>query len=318
MSKILVAGGAGFIGSNLCGRLIEYGHTVYCMDNLSTSSAENISDLYSSNRFHFIPGDVSKHVPEVLVDQIYNCASPTAPGHYQRAPEATIEANVEGTENLLKLAEKQKAKMLQTSTIRVTEELEKTVCVTDCYMGDLDNPHACYVEGKRKAETLCREYFEKGTDVKVARLYNTYGPKMSRDDSRVVPQFIMRALRGDPLLIVGEGVQRDSFCYISDMLDGLMAYMNSDIKFGPVEFGYPDPISILDLARLTIATLGSKSEIVFNGIGRSEKELAAKMRRPIPDISEARQRFGWCPRVPLDVGIKSLADYYIAKDGMIE
>jgi UDP-glucuronate decarboxylase len=308
--KVLVAGGAGFIGSNLCGRLIEYGHTVYCMDNLCTSSAENISDLYSNNRFHFIPGDVSKYVPEVLINQIYNCASPTAPGHYQRVPEATMEANVKGTENLLRLAEKQKARMLQTSTIRVTEELEKTVCVTDSCIDEIENPHACYVEGKRRAEELCRQYFENGVDVKVARLFNTYGPKMSRNDSRVVPQFVMRALRGDPLLIVGEGVQRDSFCYVSDMLEGLVAYMNSDIKFGPVEFGYPEPISILDLAKLTIATLGSKSEIVFNGIGRSERELAAKMKRPVPNTNEARLKLSWIPRVPLEAGIRALADYY--------
>jgi UDP-glucuronate decarboxylase len=308
--KVLVAGGAGFIGSNLCTRLIDYGDTVYCLDNLSTSSPDNISDLYSNNRFHFIPGDVSKHVPEVLVDQIYNCASPTAPGHYQRAPEATMEANVKGTENLLKLAEKQKARMLQTSTIRVTEELEKTPCVTDCYLDSIENPHACYVEGKRRAEKLCRGYFERGVDVKVARLFNTYGPKMARDDSRVVPQFVMRALRGDPLLIVGEGVQRDSFCYVDDMLDGLIAYMNSDIKFGPVEFGYPEPISILDLAKLTIATLGSKSEIVFNGVNRPAREIAAKMKRPVPDISEARLKLGWEPRVSLVKGITALAEYY--------
>jgi nucleoside-diphosphate-sugar epimerase len=309
--KILVAGGAGFLGSNLCARLIDYGDTVYCLDNLSTSSVENISDLYSNNRFHFIPGDVSKGVPEFGVDQIYNCASPTAPGHYQRAPEATREANVKGTINLLELARTHKARMLQTSTIRVTEELEKVVCVTDCFTDEIESPHACYVEGKRIAEALCQLYaFDNKVDVKLARLYNTYGPKMSRDDSRVVPQFVMRALRGDPLLIVGEGVQRDSFCYVDDMLDGLIAYMNSDIQFGPVEFGYPEPISILDLARLTISTLNSKSEIVFNGANRPAREIAAKMKRPVPNIDEARAILGWTPRVPLEDGIRRLAEYY--------
>jgi len=312
--RILVAGGAGFLGSNLCGRLLEQGHDIYCMDNMSTSSAKNVADLYTNDSFHFIEGDISKGVPEIEVDQIYNLASPTAPGHYQRDPRGTLAANVYGTENLLRLATKQNIRMLQTSTIRVTELLEESTCSTDCYIDnsiDPANPHACYVEGKRMAERLCREYFlDKGTDIKVARLYNTYGPGMGLDDSRVVPQFVMRALRGDPLLIVGEGVQRDSFCYVDDMLDGLIAYMNSDVKFGPMEFGYPEPISILDLAKLTINVTNSGSKIIFNGVDRSAKELAAKMMRPVPNIMDARTRLGWEPKIPLDIGLAKLADYY--------
>jgi UDP-glucuronate decarboxylase len=235
---------------------------------------------------------------DIEVDQIYNFASPTAPGAYQADPQGTIEANTTGTKNMLDIATEQGATMLHTSSIRVDEETPE------------DSPHFCYIGSKRKSEELCREYHDKGTKVKVARLFNTYGPKMATNDSRVVPQFIMRALRGDPLMIVGDGLQKDSFCYVSDMLDGLIAYMNSDIDFGPVQFGYPEPISILDLAFLTIGLTDSKSQIIFNGVNRSAKEMAIKMRRPVPDITEAREKLGWEPKVPLEKGLPKLADYY--------
>ena len=313
--RILVAGGAGFIGSNLCERLIEAGDTVWCLDNLLTGAAPNVAHLYSENGFHFIPAN-AKDVPDLDVEQIYNLASPTAPGAYQRYPRETLEANIAGTEALLRLAERRKARMLQASTIRVTEELERSMlpCTTNCYLDDrygADSPHACYVEGKREAERLCREYYEKhNVDVKVARLYNTYGPRMARDDSRVVPTFVRRAIEGEPLLIAGDGTQRDSFCYIDDMLDALVTFMNSDIKFGPMEFGYPLPISIHDLAKLTKKITDSASPIKFNGVKRSARELEAKKRRPVPDIREARSRLGWTPHVELGDGIMAMADYY--------
>ena len=299
MSKVLVSGGAGFIGSNLCGKLLDQGDMVYCMDNLSTSSANNVAEFYANNRFHLMLGDVATCRPEIEVDRIYSLASPTAPGAYQRDPEATLEANDQGTENLLKMATEQHARMLVTSSIRVTEPLE------------LQSPHSCYVGGKRRAEELCREYHEKyGTDVKIARLYNTYGPKMARDDSRVVPQFIMRALRGEELKIAGDGTQRDSFCYVDDMIDALIRYMESDIKLGPMEFGYPLPISIRDLAKLVVFTTGSRSKIVNNGIIRSSRELEIKKHRPVPDIREAQKLLGWLPRTTLEMGLARTAEYY--------
>ena len=297
--KILVAGGAGFLGSNLCHRLIDGGDIVYCMDTLSTSSTDNIADLYSANRFHLILANVAHPLPEIQVDQIYALASPTAPGAYQRDPEGTVEANTVGVKNLLEMATAQGARMLFTSSIRVTEALE------------LESPHSCYVEGKRAGEKLCLEYFAKhGTDVKIARLFNTYGPRMAKDDSRVVPTFVRRALKGDPLKIAGDGAQKDSFCYVDDMLDALIKYMNSDIPFGPVEFGYPEPITIVDLAKLTVNVTNSTSAIVFNGVERSAREMEIKRHRPVPDISEARGKLGWTPQVPLDVGLGRLAEYY--------
>jgi UDP-glucuronate decarboxylase len=275
----------------------------------------NIAAFYADERFHFVAANVAD-VPDLNIDQIYNLASPTAPGAYQRMPRETLEANIAGTEALLKLATSRNARMLQASTIRVTEELERSMlpCTTNCYLDDrygADSPHACYVEGKREAEKLCREYHEKhNVDVKIARLYNTYGPRMARDDSRVVPTFVTRALRGEPLLIAGDGKQRDSFCYIDDMLDGLVAYMNSDIKYGPMEFGYPVPISILDLARLVRRVTGSTSAIKFNGVARSARELEAKRRRPVPDIREAQRRLGWLPKTELEQGLAATAEYY--------
>jgi len=297
--KVLVAGGAGFLGSNLCHRLIDRGDIVYCMDTLSTSSSNNIADLYSANRFHLILANVAHPLPEIRVDQIYHLASPTAPGAYQKDPDGTVEANVKGTENLLKMATEQGARMLFTSSIRVTEALE------------LESPHSCYVDGKRQAEELCLNHHQiHHVDVKIARLFNTYGPRMAKDDSRVVPQFVMRALRGDPLKIAGDGSQKDSFCYVDDMVDALIAYMNSDIKFGPIEFGYPEPISILDLAKLVTSVTHSVSAIEFNGVVRSARELEIKRHRPVPDIREAEEKLGWTPQVPLDVGLGRLAEYY--------
>ena len=322
MSRVLVAGGTGFLGSNLCERLVGQGDTVYCVDNLSTGLANNVAGLHETGYFHFIPGNIAQEVPRVEVKQIYNLASPTAPGAYQADPVGTMEANISGTANLLKMATIQKAKMLFTSSIRVTEPLEE------------GSPHICYVEGKRQGEKLCEAYHKNfGTDVKIARLYNTYGPKMAIGDSRVVPQFIQRALRGDPLKIVGDGQQKDSFCYVDDMLDALVAYMNSDIKLGPIEFGYPIPISILELAHMAVRTAarvngrdhgwnnefpaqwpkGIPSQIIFNGVERSAKEMEIKKARPVPDLTQARAMLGWEPKVPLEAGLVMLAEYYSSR-----
>ncbi len=296
--RILVSGGAGFIGSNLCERLVQAGETVYCLDNFTTGSRENINNLHISANFHAVEGNAI-HPPDVGVDQIYSLASATAPGAYQADPLGTLEANIDGTSALLQMATRQRATMLLTSSIRVTEPLEDR------------SPHACYVDGKRKAEELCKAYHRNfGTDVKIARLYNTYGPKMALGDSRVVPQFIMRALRGEPLKIAGDGTQRDSFCYVGDMLDALTAYMASDIKLGPVEFGYPLPIAIIDLAKLAVKITGSNSPIVFNGVVRSARELAIKKARPVPDIREAQKRLGWTPRTELEAGLRKMTEYY--------
>jgi UDP-glucuronate decarboxylase len=189
--------------------------------------------------------------------------------------------------------------MLFTSSIRVTERFDR------------DGPHACYITGKIIGENLCLTYNQEcGIDVKVARLYNTYGPRMALNDSRVIPQFVLRALRGEPLKIVGDGLQRDSFCYVDDMLDGLIAYMNSDVKLGPMEFGYPSPISIIDLAQLVVRLAGSSSPIEFNGVDRPAEEMEIKHRRPVPDIGEAREKLGWNPQTTLEEGLPRIIAYY--------
>jgi len=295
--RILVSGGAGFLGSNLCERLLGYGDNVWCLDNLATGSEENISNLYGCEKFHFIAGNAASP-PDIKVDQIYSLASPTAPGAYMADPEGTIEANVAGTKAMLNLADRYGAKMLLTSSIRVTEPLEP------------DSPHSCYVESKRRAEELCLKASANGTNVKIARLYNSYGPRMSVNDSRVMPQFITRALKGEELKIVGDGTQRDAFCYIDDMIDALIAYMESDFGPGPLELGYPVPIAIIDLARLVIKLTDSKSKIVFNGIQRSARELEIKKMRPIPDIREAEKKLGWRPRIGYEDGIRRTADFF--------
>ena len=290
--RILVAGGAGFIGSNLCEALINRGDEVFCLDNLSTGSARNIIHIYENEQFHLITSNVEEPI-DIDVDQIYNLASPAAPGDYKAHPGETMVANVAGTERLLRMAMKYEARMLHVSTIRVLEDVPE------------GSPHFAYVKGKRKAEMLCREYHDKGTNVIIARLYNTYGPNMSKTDSRVVPQFVMRALRGEPLMLVGNGEQRDSFCYIDDILDGLIAYMNSDIAFGPMEFGYPQTVSIRELAELAKRVIHSDSLIMLNGQG-----TAINADRPVPDIREAQTSLGWNPRITLEMGLSRLAEYY--------
>jgi UDP-glucuronate decarboxylase len=301
LADILVAGGAGFIGSNLCARLLKAGETVYCVDNLTTGAERNVRNLQMSRNFRLLQMNV-KDVFDFHVDQIYNLASPAAPGHYKARPEETMEANTAGTARLLRLAKDTGAKMVQASTIRVLEDVAP------------DSPHYCYIEGKRRAEELVQNYHQLyGTDVKIARMFNTYGPGMAKDDSRVVPQFVMRALNGEPLQIVGDGNQQDSFCYVDDMIDGLTAYMASDIKPGPMEFGYPVPIAIIDLARLVRKVVHSDSAIKFNGVARPARELEAKKRRPVPDIREVKERLGWKPRVSLEVGLMMLADYFSAR-----
>lgn len=291
MKRILVAGGAGFLGSNLCAELLDRGDSVFCLDNLSTGSLRNIAPLFDNERFHFIPDDVI-HPQNLTVSMIYNFASPAAPGDYKRDPEGTMEANTEGTETLLKLAEKTGAKFLQASTIRVNEQVAS------------DSPHAAYIEGKRKAEALCMKYHNSGkVEVKIARLNNTYGPKMSFTDSRVVPQFVLKAITDEPLVIWGGGEQRDSFCYVDDMVEGLIRYMESDISPGPIEFGDTECVSIKELAEMTVWTLGSKSKIILNGHGGPGADRT-------PDISRARNWLGWQPLVSLEHGLNELADYY--------
>ena len=290
--RILVAGGAGFIGSNLCSRLLGDGAEVYCVDNLLTASTRNVRYLQMNRKFRLLQASV-QDISDFEVDQIYNLASPAAPGDYKAHPKETMAANVAGTERLLRMAATCGARMLHASTIRVLEDVPE------------DSPHFSYVEGKRKAERLCRKYYDKGTNVVIARLYNTYGPNMSKTDSRVVPQFVMRALRGEPLILVGNGEQKDSFCYVDDMLDGLIAYMNSDIAFGPMEFGYPKMVSIYELAELAKRVIHSDSLIMLNGQG-----TAINADRPVPDIREAQTSLGWNPRITLETGLSRLAEYY--------
>ncbi|OGH69492.1 MAG: NAD-dependent dehydratase [Candidatus Magasanikbacteria bacterium RIFCSPHIGHO2_02_FULL_51_14] len=300
--NILVTGGAGFIGSYVCERLMAEGHEVICVDNLFTGFKQNIAPLFHHHAFRFIEHDIiSPLFLDGQIDQVYNLACPASPIQYQKNPIRTIKANTIGMINMLGLARKHGARILQASTSEVYGDPEVHP-QTEQYRGNVNSigPRACYDEGKRCAEALCFDYHRMhGMQIKVARIFNTYGPRMAFDDGRVVSNFILQAIRGEALSIYGDGSQTRSFCYVSDMADGLIRLMNSDKTIiGPINLGNTSEFTIRGLAEKALALTGSASVIVPQPLPEDDP----KQRRP--DISLAKKLLGWEPAVSLEEGLK--------------
>jgi UDP-glucuronate decarboxylase len=303
--RILVTGGAGFIGSHLCDRLIGDGYEVICLDNFFTGRRENILHLLDNHRFELLRHDVIE--PILLeVDQIYNLACPASPIHYQYNPVKTVKTNVMGTLNMLGLAKRVHARILQASTSEVYgDPLEHPQ--TESYWGNV-NPiglRSCYDEGKRVAETLMMDYHRQdGVDTRIARIFNTYGPRMLENDGRVVSNFIGQALRGNPLTVYGDGKQTRAFCYVEDLVDGLVRLMNAADLFEPVNVGNPGEFTINELATEVKALCESTVSI------RHEPLPSDDPRQRKPDITRARELLGWEPTVPLREGLeRTIADF---------
>jgi UDP-glucuronate decarboxylase len=302
--RILVTGGAGFIGSHLIDRLLEQGHEIICVDNLFTGRKENIVHHLDNPKFEFIRHDIIE--PILLeVDQIYNLACPASPVHYQHNPVKTIKTNVLGTLNMLGLAKRVNARILQASTSEVYGD-PHIHPQEEAYWGNV-NPigiRSCYDEGKRVAETLMFDYHrQNNVDIRVIRIFNTYGPRMLENDGRVVSNFIVQSLRGEPLTVYGEGQQTRSFCYVSDLVEGMMRLMNSE-HIGPINIGNPGEFTILELAQKVKAMTGSKSEIIYNPLPQDDP----KQRQP--DITKAQNLLGWNPGIALEVGLeRTIGDF---------
>jgi UDP-glucuronate decarboxylase len=314
MSKrILVTGGAGFLGSHLIDRLLEQGHDIICLDNFFTGSKDNIRHLHGNPRFELLRWDVIDPF-KVEVDQIYNLACPASPVHYQHNPIKTVKTSVMGAINCLGLAKRVRARVFQASTSEVYGDPQVHPQV-ESYRGSV-NPigiRACYDEGKRVAETLFFDYHrQNGVDIRVVRIFNTYGPRMHPDDGRVVSNFIVQALRGEDITVYGDGGQTRSFCYVSDLIDGFMRLMNQDDFTGPVNIGNPGEFTILQLAEKVIAMTGSSSRIRFEPLPQDDP-LQRK-----PDITVAREKLGWEPKVHLEEGLGLTIEYFrdlLARDG---
>ena len=297
--RILVTGGAGFLGSHLCDRLIKADHDILCVDNFLTGNMRNIAHLLANPRFELMRHDVTFPL-SVEVDEIYNLACPASPVQYQINPVQTTKTSVYGAINMLDLAKRLDAKVLQASTSEVYGDPEIHP-QPETYWGQV-NPigrRACYDEGKRCAESLFFDYHRQdGIRIKVARIFNTYGPRMAPDDGRVVSNFIVQALQGQPITIYGDGQQTRSFCFVDDLVDGLIRLMNTtDAVTGPINLGNPGEFTMLELARKVIDQTGSTSKIVFEPLPHDDP----RQRRPLIDL--AREHLGWAPRTNLDEGL---------------
>jgi UDP-glucuronate decarboxylase len=308
IKRILVTGGAGFLGSHLCDRLIAAGHEVICVDNCYTGTKTNISRLLDNPMFEFIRHDVTFPL-YVEVDEIYNLACPASPIHYQFDPVQTTKTSVHGAINMLGLAKRVKAKILQASTSEVYGD--PTVHPqTEAYWGNVNpiGPRSCYDEGKRCAETLFFDYFRQlRLRIKVARIFNTYGPRMHPNDGRVVSNFIVQALRNQPITVFGDGSQTRSFCYVDDLIDGMWRLMNSpDEITGPVNLGNPREFTVRELAEKIISLTGSSSSLVFKPLPQDDP------RQRQPDISLARKQLAWEPKIPLEQGLTQTIEYFNA------
>jgi UDP-glucuronate decarboxylase len=304
--RILITGGAGFIGSHLCERLIDAGHDVICLDNYFTGTKENLLKLLDYPNFELLRHDVTFPL-YVEVDEIYNLACPASPVHYQYDPVQTTKTSVHGAINMLGLAKRTGAKIFQSSTSEVYGD--PTVHPQpENYRGNVNpiGPRACYDEGKRCAETLFFDYHRQhNLRIRVARIFNTYGPRMRPDDGRVVSNFIVQALRGDAITIYGDGTQTRSFCFVDDLIDGFICLMDApDDVTGPINLGNPREFTIKQLAELVIKITGATSELVFESLPEDDP-----MQR-CPDISLAKQKLDWEPSIDLEVGLEKTIDYF--------
>ena len=306
MKKILVTGGAGFLGANLCKKLVQQGHDVLCVDNFFTGSKENIAELIGQKYFDLMRHDVTFPL-YVEVDEIYNLACPASPVHYQYDPVQTTKTSVHGAINMLGLAKRVHAKILQASTSEVYGDPEVHP-QSETYWGRV-NPigiRSCYDEGKRCAETLFFDYWRQHkTKIKVARIFNTYGPLMRPNDGRVVSNFIVQAIQGKPITIYGDGKQTRSFCYVSDLIDGLIALMNTPEEVtGPINLGNPVEFTMLELAELVIRMTGSVSQIIFQKLPEDDP----KQRKPNIDL--ATKHLNWQPKIHLEEGLQETINYF--------
>lgn len=305
LMRILITGGAGFLGSHLADRLLEDGHEIICMDNLFTGSKRNIAHLMQNPSFEFFRHDVTDPF-KLEVDQIYNLACPASPMHYQYNAIKTIKTSVMGAINCLGLAKRVNARVFQASTSEVYGDPEVHP-QPESYWGSV-NPigiRSCYDEGKRCAETLFFDYHrQNGVDIRIVRIFNTYGPRMSPQDGRVVSNFIVHALRGEDITIFGDGSQTRSFCYYSDLIDGFVRLMEQDKLVGPVNIGNPGEFTMLELAEKVIHLTGTQSRIVYEALPEDDP----KQRQP--DIELAKTELGWEPRVSLDEGLVETIDYF--------
>jgi len=304
--RILVTGGAGFIGSHLCKRLLSEGNEVLCLDNFFTGSKENIKDLLGNHNFEMIRHDIC--LPIFLeVDQIYNLACPASPIHYQYNPIKTMKASVIGSLNMLGLAKRVKARILQASTSEVYGD-PAIHPQREYYWGNV-NPNglrSCYDEGKRAAESLFMDYHRQNkVDIRIIRIFNTYGPAMQINDGRVVSNFIVQALKNEDITIFGKGTQSRSFQYIDDLIEGMIRMMNNKVNFiGPVNLGNPNEFTILQLAEKTIGMTGSKSRLIYKDLPSDDP------KQRCPEISLAREMLGWQPRIQLEQGLQKTIEYF--------
>ncbi|MBO9436875.1 SDR family oxidoreductase [Ruegeria sp. R13_0] len=304
--RVLVTGGAGFLGSHLCDRLLDQGHEVLCVDNLFTGTKRNIDHLHNNPRFEFLRHDVTFPL-FVEVDEIYNLACPASPVHYQHDPVQTTKTSVHGAINMLGLAKRLKCKVFQASTSEVYGD-PSVHPQTEDYWGNVNpiGPRSCYDEGKRCAETLFFDYHRQmGLEIKVARIFNTYGPRMHPADGRVVSNFVMQALTGAPITVFGDGTQTRSFCYVDDLIEGFLRLMDTDKDVtGPVNLGNPNEFSMNELATEVRAQVGSDTQIIFKDLPQDDP----KQRQP--DISQARKLLDWQPKVQLKEGLGATIQYF--------
>lgn len=307
MKTILVTGGAGFLGSHLCDRLLAQGHHVICLDSFLTGGQENLKHLKAERNFSLIEQDVITPLTLEHVDEIYNLACPASPVHYQHDPIHTIKTSVLGALNMLELAHQTGAKIFQASTSEVYGD-PLVHPQTEAYLGNVNTigPRACYDEGKRVAETLFFDYHRRhGVEIKIVRIFNTYGPRMAANDGRVVSNFIVQALRGEPLTIYGDGSQTRSFCYVDDLVEGFIRLMGTGPEsLGPVNLGNPGEFTMLELATQVLRLTGSSSTLVFQPLPQDDP------KQRCPDITRARTLLDWTPTVKLETGLVRTIDFF--------
>ncbi|RJP57016.1 MAG: SDR family oxidoreductase [Candidatus Auribacter fodinae] len=305
MKRILITGGAGFIGSHLSEKLLEQGNEVICLDNFFTGRKANIRHLLSNPEFEFIRHDITEPI-FLEVDQIYNLACPASPIHYQYNPVKTVKTSVMGAINMLGLAKRIRVPILQASTSEIYGD-PLVHPQTESYWGNVNclGPRSCYDEGKRVAETLFYNYHQQNkVDIKIVRIFNTYGPRMLENDGRVVSNFIVQALRNENITVYGQGSQTRSFCFITDLLDALIKMMNSGDFHGPVNLGNPGEFTILELAEKVLKLTGSSSKIIFKPLPKDDPTQRQ------PDISLAKEKLGWKPVISLEEGLQYTIEYF--------